>query len=93
MFLRAVQKNKKVAYLSFAQNITHECDCMGKKMKPIISDIGLLASFDPVALDKACFDLVTKKAGKKIFGGEHVFEHAKKIGFGKTEYTLKNLVK
>ncbi len=84
----AAQKEKRVAYINFVLNITSGCDCMGKKMEPIITDIGVLASFDPVALDKACFDLVTEKAGKKVFGGEHVFEHAENIGLGKQKYNI-----
>ncbi|MBR5487358.1 MAG: 4Fe-4S ferredoxin, partial [Phascolarctobacterium sp.] len=34
------------------------CDCHGENDAPIVADIGMLASFDPVALDQACVDLV-----------------------------------
>ncbi len=84
----AAQKGKKVVYVNFVFNLTKECDCFGKKMTPIAKDIGVLASTDPVALDKACLDLVRKQEGKKIFSGDHVLDYAEKIGLGKKEYTL-----
>ena len=61
----AAQKGKKVIYLNFVFNITKDCDCHGEKQTPIAKDIGLLASLDPVAIDKASLDLVRKKKGKK----------------------------
>ena len=84
----AAQKNKKVVYINFALNITKECDCMDKKQKPIYKDIGVLASTDPVALDKACFDLLQKAEKKKPFGGDHIFDYTQEISFGNTQYEL-----
>ncbi|MFA5357549.1 MAG: DUF362 domain-containing protein [archaeon] len=84
----AAQKDKEVIYINFVLNITKDCDCMGHKMKPIYKDLGVLASTDAVALDKACFDLLSEQEGKKVFGGEHVFDYAEENGLGKKEYTL-----
>jgi uncharacterized Fe-S center protein len=84
----ATQKGKKIIYINFALNITKECDCIGKTQKVIASDIGVLASSDPVALDRASLDLLVKKEGKKMFRGEHTLEHAEKLGTGKQEYKL-----
>ncbi|MFA6064503.1 MAG: DUF362 domain-containing protein [archaeon] len=84
----AAQKGKKVIYISFALNITKECDCMGTPQKTIAKDIGVLASIDPVALDTACLDLLKKSEGKKIFRGEHALEHAEQLGFGSKKYEL-----
>jgi len=57
--LGAVQgKTGKVVYISFAMDISPECDCYGHNDHPIVQDLGILASADPVALDKACADLV-----------------------------------
>lgn len=57
--LGAVQgKAGKVIYISFVMDISPECDCYGHNDYPIVQDIGILASLDPVALDKACADLV-----------------------------------
>lgn len=51
-------KEGKVAYLSFLTDISPECDCYGYNDSPIVQNIGMMASFDPVALDKACADMV-----------------------------------
>jgi uncharacterized Fe-S center protein len=90
----AVLKNRDSSFINFLVNITKECDCIAKKMKPFIKDIGYLASDDPVALDKACFDLVKKEYGKDPFrkfhhvNSVHQFKYAEKIGLGKTKYKL-----
>jgi len=84
----AAQKGKKVIYINFVLNVTKECDCMGKEQKTIYKDLGVLASTNPVALDKACMDLVSKNAGKRAFGGEHIFKHAEELGLGTQEYQL-----
>ena len=84
----AAQKGKKVIYLNFVFNITKDCDCSGEKQIPIAKDIGILASIDPVAIDKASLDLVRKKEGKKMFGGDHTFDYAEKIGLGSKTYEL-----
>lgn len=51
-------KKNKVAYITFLMNISPNCDCMPQNDSPIVQDIGILASSDPVALDKACVDMV-----------------------------------
>lgn len=58
-------KNKKgkIAFMNFVMNVTPLCDCTPWNDAPIVSDIGILASFDPVAIDKASFDLVNSRPG------------------------------
>jgi uncharacterized protein len=56
-------KNGKTGYINFLMNITPECDCLPWSDRPIVPDIGILASHDPVALDSACYDLVNKQKG------------------------------
>jgi hypothetical protein len=51
-------KDGKIGYISFLMNVTPHCDCAGWSDTPIVADIGILASKDPVALDQACADLV-----------------------------------
>jgi len=58
-------KGKRVGYISFLIDITPDCDCFGQSDKPFVEDIGILASLDPVAIDKAGFDLVNKAKGVK----------------------------
>ncbi len=85
----AAQKNKNNIYINFVMNITASCDCIGKKMKPLMDDIGIYASTDPVALDKACYDIV-KENGKK-FRGASTFDYAEEIGLGSAKYVLKEI--
>lgn len=82
----AAQKDKKNIYLNFAMNITNGCDCEPRKMKPAVKDLGIFASTDPVAIDRACYDLV-KENGKK-FKGFDQFSYAEKIGLGSQNYEL-----
>ena len=53
-------------------NVSPECDCWGHNDVAIVPDLGMMASFDPVALDQACADLVNKAPvinGWKPFAG------------------------
>lgn len=60
--LGAVQgKQGKMGYINFLVDISPECDCYGHNDAPVVADIGLLASLDPVALDQACTDLVNSR--------------------------------
>ncbi|MBP7460528.1 MAG: DUF362 domain-containing protein [Candidatus Delongbacteria bacterium] len=54
----AVLKDKPQFHLSFVMSVSPNCDCYPNNDVPIIQDIGILASMDPVALDRACVDLV-----------------------------------
>ncbi len=50
----------KVAFINFVQDITPDCDCAPPSGLPVVSDIGILASMDVVAIDKASLDLVAE---------------------------------
>lgn len=82
----AAQLGKKNIYINFAMNITKGCDCEPKKMKPLIEDFGIMISTDPVAIDKACYD-IAKQAGKK-FKGVKQLAYAESIGLGNQDYML-----
>jgi uncharacterized Fe-S center protein len=56
-------KENKTGYLSFLTRITPDCDCVPWSDAPIVPDIGILASKDPVAIDAAAYDLVNAQAG------------------------------
>src|SRR4030066_62510 len=62
----AVQKKKgKTLYLNFLTQISPACDCYGYSDMPIVYDIGILSSEDPVAIDQASVDLVNGEAGNR----------------------------
>ncbi len=56
-------KRGRVFFFNFLMDITPLCDCVGWADLPIVPDIGILASSDPVAIDKASVDLVNQEAG------------------------------
>lgn len=56
-------KNEKTGYMNFLIRITPDCDCFPFSDAPIVPDIGILASRDPVAIDAASFDLVNRQQG------------------------------
>ncbi|HRZ14905.1 MAG TPA: DUF362 domain-containing protein [Candidatus Omnitrophota bacterium] len=93
----AVLQNKKgkSVFINFALKITRECDCLAKDDPRVVADIGIFASFDPVACDKACFDAVCARAGKDIFrelhpqrDGMKQLRHAAAMGLGALDYEL-----
>ncbi len=57
-YAKAVLEGKQAFHVSFIMNVSPECDCWGHNDAAIVPDIGMAASFDPVALDQACVDLV-----------------------------------
>ncbi|MGB9720120.1 MAG: DUF362 domain-containing protein [bacterium] len=57
-------RNKKVFYLNFLTNITPDCDCLHNAEPAICPDIGILAGFDPVAVDQASYDMAKEHIDK-----------------------------
>ncbi|MDP3065364.1 MAG: DUF362 domain-containing protein [Methanobacteriaceae archaeon] len=58
-------KNNRLGYINFLLNITPDCDCVSWSDSPVVPDVGILASRDPVALDEASYDLVNQQNGLK----------------------------
>jgi hypothetical protein len=56
----AAVKGKPHFHINFMTDISPDCDCFGNNDAPLVADIGIAASFDPVALDMACADMVKK---------------------------------
>jgi uncharacterized protein len=54
----AVLKDRPSFHISFVMNVSPDCDCFPANDYPLVPDIGIAASFDPVALDQACADMV-----------------------------------
>lgn len=85
----------KILYINVMNRLSVDCDCDGSPAEPDMHDIGILASYDPAALDQACVDLVySAKDGKSMIdriesrNGLHTLEQAEKIGLGSREYEL-----
>ena len=90
--------NGNILYINVMNRLSIDCDCNGYPAEPDIHDIGILASFDPVALDQACIDLIWKAEGnermiKRIesLNGLLTLEHAEKIGLGSRNYSITNI--
>jgi hypothetical protein len=89
--------NGKMAFINIMANISIDCDCDGNAQPPCMKDIGILSSTDPVALDKACLDLIynSKDKGKeKLIEriesklGPHIIECSEQLGTGSSNYEL-----
>lgn len=89
--------NGKIVYVNVMKNMSVDCDCCAVAEDPCIADIGILVSADPVAIDKACVDLVyaCSDEGKPHLieriesrNGIRTVESAEKLGCGSTEYEL-----
>ena len=97
------QEGRDIVYINVMNNLSVDCDCDGSPATPQLKDIGILASTDPVALDKACLDLVFNHqsvAGddaspliRRIenLHGTHTVEYAEQLGLGTQHYTLIDL--
>ena len=90
----------KLAYVSVMKNLSVDCDCCDVAEDPCMGDIGILSSLDPVAIDRACLDLVyaSKDPGRDHFlervqsrNGEHTIDAAVELGIGSKEYELVEL--
>lgn len=92
----------RILYISVMNNLSVDCDCDADPEPPRMGDIGILASLDPVALDKACVDQVyASEDGGKVHliermesrHGIHTLEHAETLGIGSQCYELVDLDK
>lgn len=94
---------KGIIYINVMNNLSVDCDCNGHPAAPEMKDIGILASLDPVALDKACLDLVFNHEDSEDDDnhalierinsrhGTHIVDYAEKIGLGTMKYTIVSL--
>ncbi|MEW6457383.1 MAG: DUF362 domain-containing protein [Acidobacteriota bacterium] len=91
-------KEDKSTHITFLTHITKECDCMAEDEPAIMEDIGLLASNDPVALDKASLDCIEERIGKEF--GELIsrsylplnqINYAELLNLGSPNYELQTM--
>jgi uncharacterized Fe-S center protein len=94
----ADNRGEKILYINVMNRLSVDCDCGPSPAEPDMLDIGILASLDPVALDKACVDLVyAAPDGASLIeriesrNGSHTLDHAAAIGLGSLQYELVKL--
>lgn len=92
-----------IVYINVMNNMSVDCDCAAHPSDVVVRDYGILASTDPVALDKACVDIIfnmTPTEGndnapliERINSrhGTHTIDHAAAIGLGSLDYQIIDL--
>ena len=91
------ENNKPIVYMTVANALSVDCDCDCNQKDPVMADIGIFASLDPVANDQAFIDAVWNSTdpGKEKLKervdtrkGRHITEYAESLGLGTTDYEL-----
>lgn len=89
--------NGNMVFINVMKNMSVDCDCCAVAEDPCMADIGILASLDPIAIDRACLDLVyaSDDPGRDHLleriesrNGAHTVDAAAELGFGCKEYEL-----
>ncbi len=92
-----------IVYINVMNNMSIDCDCSSHPADPLLKDVGILASTDPVALDQACLEIVMNISPEegndngpllariKERHGTHIVDYAEKIGLGSKRYELVNI--
>ena len=89
--------NGNMVFINVMKNMSADCDCCSVAEDPCMADIGILASLDPIAVDRACLDLVyaSDDPGRDHLleriesrNGTHTVDAAAELGFGSKEYEL-----
>lgn len=92
--------NGNMVFINVMKNMSVDCDCCSVAEDPCMADIGILASLDPIAIDRACLDLVyaSDDPGRDHLleriesrNGAHTVDAAAELGFGSKEYELVKL--
>ena len=92
-----VAENKPIVYITVMNALSVDCDCDSNQGEPVMADLGIVASLDPVANDQAFIDMVwsSEDPGAKELQaridrqeGRHITEYAEEIGLGSTKYEL-----
>lgn len=87
----------RILYISVANNLSVDCDCVAHPAPVQMADIGIFASLDPVALDRACVDAIHNSPDHgKIHmeqriderNGTHLLDYAEQLGIGTQKYVL-----
>ena len=91
-------KRQRCYFFNFLTDMTKGCDCEGFPQEPVMPDVGILASPDPVAIDQATLELTARSDGESLveksepkLNPDIQLEHAEKIGLGHRAYELEIL--
>lgn len=91
------ENHKPIAYITVMNALSVDCDCDAHQGDPVMADLGIVGSLDPVANDQAFIDMIwasKDKGAPKLQArvdrqeGRHITEYAESIGFGSTDYEL-----
>lgn len=91
------ENNKKIVYITVMNALSVDCDCDSKQKDPVMGDLGIVASLDPVANDQAFIDFIwnSEDEGKKLLQeridsrqGREILPYAESLGLGTREYEL-----
>lgn len=94
------ENNKQIVYITVMNDISLDCDCDAHQGNPVIADLGIVASLDPVANDQAFIDMIwqtheegTASIQERIDSreGRHITGYAESLGLGTTKYELINI--
>ena len=94
------KEGKPIVYIIVANAISLDCDCDKNQGDPVINDIGIFASLDPVANDQAFIDAIWKTSEEGTSSikeridtrfGRHITKYAESLGLGSTSYELVNI--
>ena len=89
--------NKQIIYITVMNYLSVDCDCDANQTAPVMKDLGIVASLDPVANDQAFIDMVWNSTdeGSHLLRervdrqeGRHITKYAEEIGLGTTDYEL-----
>ncbi len=92
-YCRAVLAGRAVFHLNFCLRITPNCDCYPQTEKPVMEDIGLFGSSDPVACEQAAWDRAGPALGELYphLKPELLIEAAERRGLGRRAYRMVTL--
>ena len=94
------KQGKPIIYITVMNALSRSCDCESHQDDPVMDDIGIVGSLDPVANDQAFIDMVwssNEKGARKLQEridsrlGREILPYAESLGLGKTKYTLESL--
>ena len=91
------ENDKQIIYITVMNAISVDCDCDAHQGDPVMGDLGIIASLDPVANDQAFIDMLWESSDPghtKMMErvdrqeGRHITKYAEQIGLGSTQYEL-----